>query len=130
MTTPRAGARNPEDCDHLLNEYLAAGDLDAIVELYEPGATFVTQDRSVKVGRDAIREAFADFAAAKPRLRSNIVLALRNGDNLAVLYNDWSMSVNTPDGRSREMTGRAIEVVCRQGDGTWKFAVDDPFARS
>jgi uncharacterized protein (TIGR02246 family) len=124
------GARSPEDCDHLFNEFLAAGDLDAIIELYEPGATFVTQDREMKVGRDAIRQAFVDFAAAKPRLRANIVMTLRNGDNLAVLYNDWTMSVRTPDGQTAEMSGKAIEVVCRQSDGSWKFAVDDPFARS
>jgi uncharacterized protein (TIGR02246 family) len=130
MSAARRGARAPEECDLLLNEHLAAGDLDAIVELYEPGATFVTQDRAVKVGRDAIRQAFTDFAAAKPRLRANIVMTLRNGDNLAVLYNDWSLSIRTPDGQSQEMTGRAIEVVCRQADGSWKFAVDDPFARS
>lgn len=127
---PGRGARAPEDCDHLLNEFLAAGDLDAIVELYEPGATFVTRRREVKVGRDAIRQAFADLAAAKPRLRANILMTLRNGDNLAVLYNDWTMSVGTPDGETSEMNGKAIEVVCRQSDGSWKFAVDDPFARS
>jgi uncharacterized protein (TIGR02246 family) len=129
MATAR-GARAPADCDHLLGEFLAAGDMEAIVELYEPGAAFVTRDREVKVGRDAIRQAFADLVAAKPRLRSNVVMTLRNGDNLAMLYNDWTMSVRTPDGRTTEMNGRAIEVVCRQADGTWKFAVDDPFARS
>jgi uncharacterized protein (TIGR02246 family) len=122
--------RTPEDCDHLLNEYLADGDIDSIVELYEPGATFVTQDREAKVGRDAIRQAFVDFAAAKPRLRSNIVMTLQNGDNLAVLYNNWSMTLRGPDGGAVEMSGKAIEVVCRQADGTWRFAVDDPFARS
>jgi uncharacterized protein (TIGR02246 family) len=130
MTAARRGAQTPEECDQLLNEYLAAGDLDSIVALYEAGATFVTQDRAVKVGRDAIRQAFTEFAAARPRLRADVVMTLRNGDNLAVLYNDWSMSIRTPDGETREMTGKAIEVVCRQGDGTWKFAVDDPFARS
>jgi ketosteroid isomerase-like protein len=25
--------------------------------------------------------------------------------------------------------GRALEVVRRQADGRWKFAIDDPFAR-
>jgi uncharacterized protein (TIGR02246 family) len=130
MSAARRGAGSPEECDHLLNEYLAAGDLEAIVELYEPGAAFVTRDRTVKVGRDAIRQAFAELAAARPRLCATIVMTLRNGDDLAVLYNDWSMAVSTPDGQSIEMTGKAIEVVCRQGDGSWKFAVDDPFARS
>ena len=73
--------------------------------------------------------AFKDFAAARPRLRSNIIRTLRNGDNLAVLYNDWTMTVTPPGGQPTEMTGKAIEVVCRQADGTWRFAVDDPFAR-
>ena len=101
MATRGKAARTPAECDELLNEFLAAGDLDAIVDLYEPGATFITQDRAVKVGRDAIREAFTQFAAAKPRLTANIVLTARNGDNLAMLYNDWSMSVRTPGGGAK-----------------------------
>ncbi len=129
MAMPSRAARAPEECDHLLGEYLAAGDIESIVQLYEPGATFVTQDREAKTGRDAIREAFAEIAGMKPRLQSNVFMTLRNGDDLAVLYNDWTMTVRTPDGQSQEMTGRAIEVVCKQADGTWKFAVDDPFAR-
>ena len=128
-TTGRKTARAPEECDHLLGEFLAAGDLDSIVELYEAGASFVTDTREVRTGRDAIRAAFTDFAAAKPRLRLNVVQVLRNGDNLAVLYNDWTMQATGPDGKPIEMTGKAIEVVCRQGDGTWRFAIDDPFGR-
>ena len=122
-------ARSPEECDHLLGEFLAAGDVDAIVDLYEAGACFVTETRELRTGRDAIREAFVDFAAAKPRLRSNIVLTLRNGNDLAVLYIDWTMTVAGPDGKPIEMTGKAIETVCRQGDGTWRFAIDDPYGR-
>jgi uncharacterized protein (TIGR02246 family) len=122
-------ARSPEECDHLLGEFLAAGDLDAIVELYEAGACFVTETREVRNGRDAIRQAFGDLAAAKPRLHSTIVRTLRNGDNLAVLYNDWTMTIAGPDGKPIEMTGKAIETVCRQADGSWRFAVDDPFGR-
>src|SRR5262245_45424420 len=122
-------ARVPEDCDHLLGELLAVGDVGRIVELYEKGASFVNQDRQVLTGRDAIRAAFAGIAAARPRLKSNIVRTLRNGDNLAMLYNDWTMSLSSPDGQSIEMTGKAIEVVCRQADGSWCFALDDPWGR-
>lgn len=130
MTARGRAARSPQECDHLLGEFLAAGDVDAIVDLYEKGACFVTQDRQELVGHDAIRRAFADFAAARPKLRSTIVRTLRNGDNLAVVYNDWTMTVTPPGGQPTEMIGKAIEVVCRQSDGTWRFAIDDPFARS
>jgi uncharacterized protein (TIGR02246 family) len=125
----RTTARSAEACDHLLAELLLSGDLDGILELYEKGASFVNQDRQVLVGHDAIRTGFAALAAAKPRLKSNIVRAMRNGDNLAVLYNDWTMSISPPEGEPIEMTGKAIEVVCRQSDGSWRFAVDDPWGR-
>jgi len=34
-----------------------------------------------------------------------------------------------PDGQPTAMAGKAIEVVRRQADGTWRFIVDDPWAR-
>ena len=44
---------------------------------------------------------------------------------------DWlALESRTPDGKTVEMTGKAVEVVCRQADGSWKFAVDDPFSRA
>lgn len=130
MTARGRAARSPEECDQLLGEFLAAGDVDSIVELYEAGACFVTREREAMVGRDAIRKAFVDLAAAKPRLQAHIVKVLRNGNDLAVLYNDWTMAMRGPDGQAIEMTGKAIEVVCRQADGTWRFAIDDPFGRA
>ena len=59
----------------------------------------------------------------------NVVLVVRSGEDLAVLYNDWSASAKGPDGAPFEMAGKAIEVVRRQPDGSWLFVVDDPFAR-
>ena len=126
---PIKKARAPEECSHLMAEFLLDGDIDAIVSLYEPGATFVTRTREVRTGHDAIRAAFVDLAAAKPRLTCNVVRVLRNGDNLAVLYNDWSMRLTRPDGQQNETNGKAIETVCRQSDGAWRFAIDDPFGR-
>ena len=125
-----AAARTPEDCDRLLAEYLAAGRVDAIAELYEPNACFVSQEREKVTGRDAIRAAFVDFAAAKPKLHANIVHVLRAGEDLALLYNDWTMSLAGPDGQPIEMQGKAIEVIRRQADGGWRFAIDDPWGRS
>jgi uncharacterized protein (TIGR02246 family) len=123
-------ARTPEDCDRLLAEYLAAGALDDILALYEAQALFFTEDRQRLVGRDAIATFFGAAAAAKPRLTANILQVLRSGDDLAMVYNDWVMSITAPDGGVVELRGKAIEVVRRQTDGSWLFAIDDPFARS
>jgi len=51
---PTKKARRPEECDSLLAEFLLDGDLDAIVSLYEPGATFVTRTREVRTGHPQI----------------------------------------------------------------------------
>ena len=122
-------ARTPEDCDHLLGEYLSSGSVDDILTLYEPDATFVTQDRQRLSGQAAVREVMTAFASARPRLTSNLTMVARQGDDLAVIYNDWTLTAVGPDGKTVEQSGRAIEVVRRQPDGTWRFAFDDPFAR-
>ena len=55
---------------------------------------------------------------------------MRAADDVAVVYNDWSMSAAGPDGVAISLTGKAIEIVRRQPDNGWLFILDDPFARS
>jgi uncharacterized protein (TIGR02246 family) len=126
---PAMTARTPEECDALFERHLNAGDLDALVALYEPGATLVPSPGAMAVGHAAIREALAGFVAAKAQLRLNVGHVLRSGDDLAVLYDDWSGHFTDPDGERVEIAGQAIEVVRRQPDGGWRFALDDPYGR-
>jgi len=122
-------ARTPEDCDRLFAEHINRGDLDGLVALYEPRAGFVPQGAAAVNGVEAIRAALAGFVAMKPRVTMNVTKVVRAGDDLAVLYNDWSMSATAADGTATSSTGKAIEIVRRQADGTWRFAVDDPYGR-
>lgn len=122
-------AKTPEECDELFARHIGVGDVDAVVGLYEPQATLVLEGGAVASGTDAIRSAIATFATMKPRLTMKVTRVVRAGDDLAVLYNDWSLSAAKPDGTPLSDTGKAIEVVRRQTDGTWRFAVDDPRAR-
>jgi uncharacterized protein (TIGR02246 family) len=117
----------PEECDRLFGEYASAGDVEALVSLYEPGASLTQADGSVAVGHDAIRASLASFAGASLKMHMNVVKAVRSGD-LAVLTNDWRAVGHAPDGTPFEISGRAIEVVRRQPDGSWRFVVDDPYA--
>jgi uncharacterized protein (TIGR02246 family) len=122
-------ARTPEDCDRLLGEYLASGAVDDILTLYERDAVFVTEDRNRLAGHAALREVMAAFAAARPRLTPTLILVTRKADDLAVIYNDWTLTAVGTDGAQVEQSGRAIEIVRRQPDGTWRFIYDDPFGR-
>jgi uncharacterized protein (TIGR02246 family) len=120
--------KTPEECDERFAQYMNAGDLDGLASLYEPGGVLVQPDRSVAVGPAAIRESFVGLIAAKPRITMRVVRSLRTGDDLALLYNDWSMETG-PDGAKATSSGKAIELIRRQSDGSWLFAMDDPFGR-
>jgi uncharacterized protein (TIGR02246 family) len=123
-------ARDPADVDRLFGEHVNAGDLDRLAALYEPDATFVAQDGRIVTGAAAIRAELGGLVAARPTLLMNVTRVVPAGRDLAVLYNDWRLEATGPDGRRTEMAGRALEVVRRQPDGTWRFVLDDPFARS
>jgi uncharacterized protein (TIGR02246 family) len=122
-------ARTPEECDLLFGDHVNAGNLEALVALYEPTCALVQGDGSLLVGHEAIRANLARLIAMKAHMDIKVVKVVPAGEGLALVYNDWSMTATTSDGHQVARSGKAIEVVRRQGDGTWRFAADDPFAR-
>jgi uncharacterized protein (TIGR02246 family) len=117
-------AHTPEECDHMFEERINAGDLDGLVALYESDATFVPQEGDALHGTAAIRAALAGFVAMKPTLKMKITRVIPVGKDLAMIYNDWTMTAGGQNG-----SGKAIELMRRQADGTWRFALDAPFGR-
>jgi uncharacterized protein (TIGR02246 family) len=121
-------AKTPEEVDALFAEGINAGDAAAVAALYEPNATLLMQPGGPATGPTAILEALKGLVALKPKIQMNIVNVISTGE-VAVLYNDWTGSITAPDGEETAISGKAIEVVRKQPDGTWLFAVDDPRAR-
>ena len=122
-------ARSPAEVDELFGEGINAGDVEAVVALYEPDAVLVAVPGQPAQGTEAIRAGIAGFVAGKPQIEMNVVSVTQAGNDLAVLYNDWVSTAKDPSGADVKMTGKAIEVVRKQPDGTWLFAIDDPWAR-
>ena len=122
-------ARTPEDCDRLFGERVNAGDIEGVVSLYEEDGSFVARDGSVAAGRAEVRKVITRLVQMRAVLRSDVVKVVTAGESLAVLYNDWSLSATGSGGERIERSGKSIEVVRRQADGTWLFAIDDPYAR-
>ena len=121
-------AAGPEECDRLFAEAVNAGDVESVVALYEDDASFVQRD-GVAVGRTAIRAAIGRMLSVEARLTCDVRKIVRAGPDLALLYNDWTLSMTGPEGARVQRSGRALELVRRQADGTWKFVVDDPYGR-
>ena len=70
-------ATSPEQCDILVGQAISAGDVDAAVAHYEPGATFVPEPGKTVIGTDAIREVMVGFIAMKPTLKVEVPLVVR-----------------------------------------------------
>jgi uncharacterized protein (TIGR02246 family) len=118
----------PENWPRVFEQHLNAGDLDAVMALYEPEARFVTESGETLIGRDQIRKVVGGLIEAKARLSSRVVKAVTVGD-IAQLYSDFEGTMNDEEGKSVAIRGKAIEVLRRQPDGTWKLIVGDPNGR-
>lgn len=116
-------ARTPEEVDALFEKHMNAGDLEATVALYEEDAVLVSSPGQIAQGHDAIRTALQGILALQPRMKLTVKNTVVAGD-VAVVYNDW-----TGDFGGQQVAGKAMEICRRQPDGTWRFIIDDPYAR-
>ena len=119
-------AHTPEEIDSLFAQALNAGNVDALVALYEPQASLMPSPGTLVAGSAAIREALAAFVAAKPAMQIAPRLVSQSGD-LAVVTAKWQLAMTGQDGKPAQMQGQSVEVVRRQSDGRWLFVIDLPF---
>ena len=122
-------AKTAEDVDRLFGERVNAGDLEGLVALYEPNATLATEDAGNLIGHEAIRGYLQTLVGMKATIDMGTYRVVPAGDGLAVVHHDWQAVITTPDGQQMTMTGKATEVVRRQADGSWLFALDGPSMR-
>jgi uncharacterized protein (TIGR02246 family) len=120
------GKTTPEATIKRFSELLAAGDLDAMLELYEPDAAFAPQPGATVSGRDEIRAALESFLAVKPRMEGTIEKVLEAGDT-ALVANRWRLSGTAPDGSPVRMAATSADVLRRRPDGSWGIVIDDPW---
>jgi uncharacterized protein (TIGR02246 family) len=113
-------ATSPTEVHSLFLDAFNRGDVEALVALYEPNASLVTRDGTV-VGHQAIREVYQRMLANGARIELTTRAVVESGEGLAMLHASWTYhrgGTATP--------GLSTEVVRRQPDGTWLFAIDEP----
>lgn len=110
----REPARNPEDLMRLFLERANAGDVDGLVDLYEPGAVLDRGDGSLAHGTEAIRRFFDEILADRPQFTPGVTAPVLVSGDLALT------STRLDDGST------TAEVARRQPDGTWRWAIDQP----
>jgi|SRR6185369_3532200 len=112
-------ANSPEEICDLFKRYMADGDLESVLTLYDADAVFLNEaGEPAKGGR--LKAELAVLASARTAFEFKIRKVVR-ADDVALMHTDWEMS------SLRRMSVRAVEVARRQKDGTWRWLIGDPF---
>ena len=104
-----------------------AGNLAAMVALYEPDAAVVSEPGGdVVSGLPALKENLEGYLSLAGQIDLRVQRCIQSGD-LAILYSSWTMNGHAPDGSEVSKRGQTSDVVRRQEDGTWLAVIDNPF---
>jgi ketosteroid isomerase-like protein len=90
---------------------------------------FVSPSGEILVGYEQIRKVLAGLIAAKTRFRSQVIKAVTVGE-IAHLSTDFDGTTFDRSGETGPIHSRAIEVLRRQRDGTWKLIIGNPNGRA
>ena len=118
-------AMNPVEMDQLFGEALNSGNLEALLALYEPDASFNPEPGQEVHGTDAIRQALEGFLALNPTITLETKTLAQTND-VALCTANWHLTGSGPDG-PMELSGQSVEVARKQSDGSWLFIIDNPF---
>ncbi len=103
-----------------------AGDLDALLPLYENEAAFATAPGSLAHGAPGVRDALRGFISMNGKLDLEVTRVLEV-DDLALVAGVWSFSGTGPDGEPLRLEAQNADVLRRQSDGSWRFVIDNPW---
>lgn len=124
ITNEQAGT--PARLMTLFAERAATGNAAGLVALYEPEAVFEPELGVVLRGLDEIGAALTGLAEMRPRIEysgdPDVVIV----DDIAIVSNSWTMTVELPDGTRHREGGISADVLRRQPDGTWLVLIDQP----
>ena len=118
-------AMNPVELDQLFGEALNSGNIEALLALYEPEASFNPEPGEEVHGKEAIRQALEGFLAMKPTITLDTKTLAQTAE-VALCTAKWHLTGTGPDGPV-ELDGQSVEVAHKQSDGSWMFIIDNPF---
>ena len=105
---------DPQELAQFLVARANIGDIEGMVELYEPDACLDIGAGNVARGADQIREFYSRFLASGVRFNLGEQRAALINGNIALT------STRLPNGTT------TAEVARRQIDGSWRWCIDQP----
>ncbi|WP_347556323.1 nuclear transport factor 2 family protein [Robbsia sp. KACC 23696] len=116
-------AQSPTDVAQFTEEYFNNGDFAGLATLYDEDSIFVTPDGVKHRGRTAILAAFKKFREQYSALKGGDMEIL-SSDTAGLIIVNWRLIGR--DGHA-DASGTGTDVARRRPDGSWAYAVDNPF---
>lgn len=101
------------------------GDIEGVMESYEPGATVVFEPGAPITDPAVLRGMFQGAFTLNPRFEYGGHEVYVTGD-IAVHFAPWTMTGTAPDGTAVVNSGLSVAVLRRQEDGRWLILFDNP----
>lgn len=102
-----------------------AGDVESLVDLYEPDAVQVQPGGPIVSGHDSLAESFSRMIQAGMKMQGDPQKAVIVGD-IALTSTHYEFSTDAPDGSRTTTHVATAEVSRRQADGSWRLVIDSP----
>jgi ketosteroid isomerase-like protein len=120
----RAAAARPAELASLFALYFNAGDLAALMSLYEPAALLFPRPGVAQSGTQAIQDSLGAMidSGAKIELRTRRVHVV---GELALISNVATVTGAAPSGDP--VISTSTEIARRGSDGSWRYVIDDPY---
>jgi uncharacterized protein (TIGR02246 family) len=114
--------KRAEDAHATLAAAFNTGNVSTVLSMYDFNGIIVPEPGKPVSGKEKFEEAIKAILAIKGKMEIKTVYCLQTGD-LAVGRSEW----NITDGDEVKVSAKGIEVMRRQGDGTWKIVIDHAF---
>ena len=118
--------RTPEELSAAFAAALAAGDLDAALDLWADDAAIITASGETVRGRAAIAAAFKALIDNGTRVEIELTRTIAAGD-VAVGLGTLTLSGAGHDGAEFRHQGSSTVLYSRGADGQWRIALDAPW---
>ena len=106
-----------EDLSGAFVEAFNAGDMQALLTLYEPNVKYFTRSGQLLEGHVGVSATFERLLAARGEMQIDNEYCVVNGD-AALVRARWRYRATGADGRPIEGQGVSAEVLRRGADGT------------
>ncbi len=118
-------ASTPRELPELFLQGLNAGDVEAVLALYEPDGVVAADPSQPLHGHQSIRAMLTSFLAQHPRFDLHDSEVVEAGD-IALIRVRWTATTTDAAGQAQAMKVAPTLLARRQADGHWLVVIDRP----